>query len=423
MQRPLCPVETMYVGQRSRAVVSCSVRGPVDDRLLAAAFTDLLARHPTLRCAIAPADGGFALRELDAPPRLETYGPGERTYADEINTPLPVGGPLVRAVLMRGDGTHSVVLSVDHTISDGGSALALHDALWARYGVLLDAPDAPPEPYRTTWPVPVTELLPPCSEEEAARYFDERVRAVRARPVELLPHDAAPQAGGGRIEVARFVLDAEHTTALRAAASAAQVSVHGLIVAALLTTVRRRLGGDGPRSLSCFSPLDLRSRLTPPLPSELMVAAVSFHTETLDVAPDSDPLPLARQVRRGLNRAGLAGEPFTQMRVLARAAEFPAVMLSTVIATNLRAITGPRLPAGLELRDLRLVPARENYFPQAGRGPVMACITTFDGRLAVEFPYWTECFGGASMAAFSSEVRSALLDHVATRVPAATPAL
>lgn len=426
MQRSLCPVETLYVGQRSRAVVSCSVRGRVTPRLLAAAFTDLLARHPPLRCAIAAEGSGHVLRELDPPPRLETYRAADRGYDDELNTPLPVGGPLIRAALLRGgtdrDGVDTLVVSIDHTITDGQSAIALHNALWARYRTLLDTPDAAPEPYGTAWPAPVSELLPPCSDDEVGRYFDARVRAARARPVDLLPHDAAPSAGGGRIEVARLLLGAEDTAGLRRAAQAARVSVHGLIAAALLTTARRRLGGDGPRTLGCLSPVDLRSRLTPPLARELMVAAVTFHSEALDVAPDSDPLRLARQVSGGLSRAILASEPFTQMRSMPRAERFPALMLGTVIATNMGAVSGPRLPAGLDLLDLRLVPAREHYFPQAGRSPVMACATTFDGRLAVEFPYWTECFTPSAMSAFRDGVRAALLDRTATGPPSVTTA-
>lgn len=420
MKRLLCPVETLYVGQRSRAVISSSVRGAVDARLLGAAFADLTARHPMLRGRIVHAGSGFGLEESDEPPRLRTYAADGHSHDDEVNTPLPVGGPLIRAALLQGDGTDTVVLSIDHVISDGYSAVALHNALWARYTQLAADPGAAPEPYRRHWPAPVSELLPPCPDDEVARHVEQRVEATRARPVELLPHEPAVGSEGGRIEVARLLLDVEQTAAVRRAASAADVSVHGLIAGALLATARRRLGGEGPRTLGCLTAVDLRSRLTPELPRELMVAAVSFHAENFDVAAGADPLEQARLVTGGLRRALAAGEPLAQLRLMPLVARNPQLMVSTVIATNMGAVQGPPLPEGLELLDLRLVPAREDYYPQAGRGPVLACVTTFNGRLAVEFPHWTGCFGAAAMAAFRDGVRDALSGLATAGAPVAS---
>ncbi|MGF1429818.1 phthiocerol/phthiodiolone dimycocerosyl transferase family protein [Kitasatospora sp. LaBMicrA B282] len=417
MQRLLCPVETLYVAQRSRAVVSCTVAGGVDPQLLGAAFADLTAKHPPLRCRIAREEAGFVLQELDAPPRLvvrEDTGDG---YPQELNSPLPVGGPLARATLLCGPESDTVVLAIDHAIIDGHSAIALHHALWERYAELLAAPDTAPEPYRTEWPAPLSELLPPCPAAEADRYFDRRVAEVRSRPVELLPYDAAGTATGGRIEVARLVLAAGPTADLRRAAATAGVSVQGLLAAALLVTARRRLPGEGARTLGCLSPVDLRSRLAEPLPREVMVAAVTSHAQAFEVAPDGDLLALAGEVTGGLRAAVAAGQPLLEVRIMPRVPEFPPLLAATVIATNMGAVPPPPLPAGLELRELRLVPAREQYFPQAGRSPLMACVTTFDGRLAVEFPYWTECYTDTFMAGFRDEVRHLLLDLAAPAGP------
>ncbi|WP_395293099.1 protein kinase [Kitasatospora hibisci] len=406
-------METLYVGQRSRAVISCAVSGGVDPQVLTAAFADLTAKHPPLRCRIAREDAGFVLQELDTPPRLVVRENADDGYADELNAPLPVGGPLARATLLRGAGTDTLVLVIDHTITDGHSAIALHHALWDRYAQLLAAPDTAPEPWCTDWPAPLTEQLPPCPEEEVARYFDRRVAAAKARPVELVPYDAAGGAESGRIEIARLRLDAERTVQLRSAAAAFGVSVQGLVAGALLVAARRRLPGEGPRTLGCLSPVDLRSRMTPPVPRELMIAAVTSNVQALDVAPDSEPVELARTVTGGLRRALEAGEPALEVRIMPRVGEFPPLMAGTVIATNMGAVAAPPLPEGLELLDVRLVPAREQYFPQAGRSPLMACVTTFDGRLAVEFPYWSECFSGPFMAALREDVQSVLLDLAA----------
>ncbi|MFE9355074.1 condensation domain-containing protein [Streptomyces olivaceoviridis] len=441
MHRALCPVETLYVGQRSRAVLSCTLRGRVDIEALTAAFRAVTQANPTLRSRIVADGTGHALALLDEAerPRLETRaGELAEAYATELNRPLPVGGPLSRAVLVSApDGTdHLFVLVVDHTVTDGHSSIALHNTLWDHYRSLVtdeqsqsvqaDVPDA------RDWPEPVSTLLPPADEADTAAYLDARVTQTKRHPVELVPYDTAhtpdqaPAAGAGEghIEVCRLTLDTEHTTRLRERARQAGVSVHALIAAALLSTARRRLGGEDSRTLGCLSPVDLRSRLTPPLPASVMVPAVTTHLQTLEVAATSDPLELARTVHARVSDFIAGGGHFHEMRITPEIPNNPALQLATVIVTNMGVVPGPRLPGDLRVVDVRLVPAREHYFPQAGRSPVMACVVSFEGRLAIEFPHYTACFSPSFMRAFRDEVLDGLLAFTtaARREPATADA-
>lgn len=211
MHRALCPVEALYVGQRSRAVLSCTLRGPVDVAALSAAFDALTEANPTLRTRIVQEGTGHVLRLLDEDerPRLATRTGGvEEAYAAELNRPLPVGGPLSRAVLVSApDGeSHLFVLVVDHTVTDGHSSIALHNALWDRYRSLVDGErpaatgDAGPPP----WPVPVSRLLPPADAAETAKYLEGRLAETRLHPVELVPYDVRrPSGTAGRSEIGR----------------------------------------------------------------------------------------------------------------------------------------------------------------------------------------------------------------------------
>jgi hypothetical protein len=438
MHRVLCPVEKLYVGQRSRAVLSCTLRGRVDAAALSAAFDAVTRTHPTLRARIAPDGQGFALHLLteDERPRLITRTGGEEAYAAELNTPLPVGGPLSRAVLVsapEGD-RHLFVLVVDHTVTDGHSSIAVHNALWDHYRALVeggadkgkaaaadsaagvpgDSADSP------GWPRPVSRLLPDADPAATAAYLERRVEEARRYPVQLVPYDVprpvgtgarpdAEPAGDGHIEVCRLTLDEERTTRLRRTARGAGLSVHSLVAASLLTTARRRLEGDGPRTLGCLSPVDLRSRLSPPLPASVMVPAVTTHLQTVDVATDTDPTALARTVHTRLRDFIARADQYHEMRITSEIPRNPALQLATVIATNMGVVPGPRLPAGLHATDVRLVPAREDYFPQAGRSPVMACVVSFGGRLAIEFPHFTACFSPSFMRAFRDDVLTGLL--------------
>ncbi|MFH8797986.1 protein kinase [Streptomyces sp. NPDC017936] len=434
MQRALCPVETLYVGQRSRAVLSCTLRGRVDAEALAAAFDAVTQAHPTLRSRIVADGAGHALTLLDdgGRPRLERRaGDLEEAYATELNRPLTVGGPLSRAVLVSAPGgeDHLFVLVIDHTVTDGHSSIALHNALWDHYRALVthgrlpavDTADAgSPE-----WPQPVSALLPPAVEADTAAYLEQRVRQTREHPVELVPYDVpgtapAEGAGEGHIEVCRLTLDTEHTARLRRTARQAGVSVHASVAAALLAAARRRLEGDGPRTLGCLSPVDLRSRLTPPLPASVMVPAVTTHLQTLEVTAACDPLDVARTVHARLSDFIADGGHFQEMRITPEIPRTPALQLATVIATNMGVVPGPRLPEGLRAADVRLVPAREHYFPQAGRSPVMACVVSFEGRLSIEFPHWTACFSPSFVRAFRDDVLAGLLAFASARREPAT---
>ncbi|MDL5205904.1 protein kinase [Streptomyces sp. ALI-76-A] len=434
MHRALCPVETLYVGQRSRAFLTCSLRGRVDVQALSAAFDAMTEANPTLRSRIVQESAGHSLRLLDEDerPRLVTRtGDEDEAHAAELNSPLPIGGPLSRAVLVSSpDGErHLFILVVDHVVTDGHSSIALHNALWDHYRALVDGERTSGSSGSEVprWPRPVSELLPPADEADTAKHLDVRVEETKRNPVELVrydvrrpsadgravaedPADAADGAGEGHIELCRLTLDTGLTARLRRTARARGVSVHALIAGTLLTVARRRLDGDGPRTLGCLSPVDLRSRLSPPLPASAMVPAVTTHLQTLDVSETSHPLDLARTVHARLNDFISRGDHFHEMRITPEIPGNPALQLATVIVTNMGVVPGPRLPNGLEAVDVRLAPARENYFPQAGRSPVMACVVSFEGRLAIEFPHCTACFSRSFMRAFRDDVRAGLLD-------------
>ncbi|MEU6391699.1 condensation domain-containing protein [Streptomyces sp. NPDC046939] len=423
-ERALCPAETLYVGQRSRAVLSCTLSGEVDTEILSAAFDAVTAAHPTLRTRIVPAGpAGHALRLLseDARPRLVTRtGDLDDAYAEELNAPLPVGGPLTRAVLVsapEGD-RHLFVLVVDHTITDGHSSIALHNSLWDRYRSLSEGnADANPED-EAEWPRPVSELLPHSDEADTAKYLERRVEQAAAHQVDLVAYDVPhPAPAEGHIETRRLTLSEEETTRLRETARRTGVSVHALVSAAVVRAARRRLDGDGARTLGCLSPVDLRSRLTPPLPASVMVAAVTTHLQTAEVSPETEPVELARLLHTRLRNFIDAGEYTQELRITPEIPRHPTLQLATVIVTNMGVVPGPRLPEGLRATDVRLVPARENYFPQAGRSPVMACVVSFEGRLAVEFPHFTSCFSPSFMRAFRDDVREGLLAFTDTAEP------
>ncbi|MFF8868285.1 condensation domain-containing protein [Streptomyces sp. NPDC015139] len=420
MHRMLCPVETLYVGQRSRGVISSALRGHLDVAALSAAFDAVTQAHPSLRSRIVPEGEGFALQLLAEAerPRLATRtGDTDAAHAAELNMALPVGGPLSRAVLVsapRGDD-YLFVLSVDHTIADGHSSIALHHEVWNRYRALVEGVGSKTKLFSVAdgtldWPAPVSGLLPAADSARTADYLELRIEETLRRPAQMIAYDVAdPSAVEGRIEVCRVALDEERTSRLRHCARAVGVSVHAVIAAALLATARRRLHGDEPLPLSCLSPVDLRSRLSPPVPALVMIPAVTAHLQTLDVTPGAELGDLACTIHARLSDFVTGEGPYHEMRIMPEVPRSPTLQLATVIVTNMGVVPEPRMPEGLEITDARLVPARERYFPQAERSPVMACVVSFEGRLTIEFPYFTACFSPAFVQALGDEVRAALI--------------
>ncbi|GGV23528.1 acyltransferase [Kitasatospora herbaricolor] len=418
MHRKLSPAETLYVSaSRSRAVLTCQIRGDVDEKLLTAAFDVKVARHPSLRSRVGLVDGAPALVPLAGEaPALLVRQAGPSAFAEEMNTPLSADGPLVRAVLLRGSGEHTFVLSVDHTVTDGHSALALHDALWRTYAELADGAE-PPDARQERWPDAATDLLPPCSAAEIAEHLARRVEQSKRGPIAFLPYEAAVAGAGPggdgtgqRVQVQRVLLESEATARLVRYARAAGLSVHGLVSGALLVALRRRIGGlPGPRALGCLSPVDLRGRVNPPIGREVMIPAVTGFLDILEVRADDDPLELGREVLAHLRTAIERGDFVPETHILPEVIGNPALLATSLIVTNLGSVPGPPAPPGLELTGMRLIPVREQYYPQAGQGPLMACVTSFDGRLAIELPYSTECFGHGQIAGIRADVEAALL--------------
>ncbi|WP_327321220.1 protein kinase [Streptomyces sp. NBC_01210] len=396
-------------------MLSCTVRGDIDEKLLAAAFAAKVAQHPPLRSRVRHEGKGYFLETVGETelPRLTVRPNGPSAFTNELNASLPIGGPLVRAVLLRGDIEHKVVLVLDHVITDGHSAIALQHAMWRTYSALVDGTCDTKGNAAESWPPAVTDLLPPWSAKEAEHYLARRTENVRRCPVSLLPYEAACTDIAGhrpRVEVQRVLFESGPTTRLVRLAKAADMSVHGLVSAAFLIAIRRQLGGEaGTRSLGCLSPVDLRSRLTPPLKREAMVPAVSSYLDVLHVAEDTDPLELGREVTANLKSAIDRGDIAREIRILPELVWNPGLMTASVIVTNMGAVDDPLVPNTLDITDVRLIPARDHYYPEAGRGPVMGCVVSFNNRLGIELPYSSECFSHKQIRDLSSSVYTTLL--------------
>lgn len=414
MRRTLAMTELIYVGEiRTRAVTTCVLRGGVDPTLLDEAFTAVLADHLSLRsrlerdgdsCFLSPLGPG----EL---PRLEVRPGGQDALNAEYNTPMPLGGPLVRAVLLTGPDEDTFVLGVEHAICDGRSATALFQRIWRYYAEIQAGTYRAPDTAGHDWPAPIDDLFAPVSDAELDAYVDGRLER-EIGPVAVLPFAAVgtevPIPAAGPITTRRIWLDRKETDALVAFAKDSGVSVHGLVGAALLGAVRAGLSTDDA-VLACTSTADLRDRVESAVSREVMIPAASWFRDTQRVAADTDPVGLARTLSANL-RDGLArGAAELELRSLGRLVANPHLLASSVMMSNGGRVEAPPSPRGLEIIDMSRIAVSNKWVPQQGHGPLIASTMTVLGRFSIEMPYSVECFTTAQMDAIHDDVRASLV--------------
>lgn len=424
MRRKIARSERMYVGEiRTQAVSICVVRGKVDPDLLDAAFTAVLSEHLSLRSRIEKDGEDFYLSPL-APselPRLRVRTNEPGAQVQEYNTPLHLGGPLARAVLMTGSDEDTVIFGVDHAICDGRTSTAFCHNVWQRYIDIQSGAYTAPPVSPQDWPTALDDLLPPRTDAELDAYVQERVRRAEGAPVAALPFLAAGSAAAvpadGVMNSRRLRLDETETARLLSFAKASAVSVNGLVGAALLAAVRSSLPVEqDDHRLSCFSTVDLREQVADRLGRTAMVPTVSWFRDLFDVPVGIDLVKLGHRLTDELRAAIRRGEPALELQAMDRLFKHPQVWPTSLVLTNVGRIEGPPSPKGLEIVDMTKFGLSSKWNPSFGEGPLLASPTTVYGRFSIEMPYSAECFTAGQMDAIHDHVLASLRE-CADRAP------
>ncbi|WP_436737532.1 phthiocerol/phthiodiolone dimycocerosyl transferase family protein [Streptomyces sp. BBFR102] len=407
MERLLAPHEAAIAAAGVRVVLSCEVEGELDEAVLAQALTHLRDRTPLLAGKITQGPGGQPLvqvRDADPGPVL---GHGS-DVDEEINAPLAWDrGPLLRTTVVRGRERTRVVMTLPRAFVDGMSYLSLHHRLWETYAALATG-----RPFLTGLIQPA--LGPSLDDLLAARFTPAQVRdfvAERARldtesPPALVPALAAADGGPGEdlsFRVLGVELDEDRCGSLVRCARDASLSVNSLVSGVLLTSLRSLLpAGAGPARLLCTTAVDMRRRLVPPLPAEVLQSAATTTSIRLEVGERDQPAVvgrgLAAQLRADLDSGAAAME----------LAAFPYMLDQhppSLVITNVGAIAEPVLPEGLRITDVRLAPL--GHVPM-----VFAVVSRYRARLAVDLTYSRAWYTDAQIEELRDQV-SASLRHLA----------
>lgn len=415
MERLLSGHEAMMVAGDMRVVTVWKVEGDLDEQALESALQQLVSRYPVLGGKLSLQDGNAYVRVTEgrrAPVRLHRVHDLRR----ELNAGSDwFEGPLLRMALITRERTHHVVTTLPRACVDGTSIIALHDTFWSLYTAACSG-------QRSTTP-PVLPVLASAIEDEFHhKYAPDDLRDYVARRAEAdvrvpparLPSSASPGEGPGpdpSFGAARVSVDAARTSALVSIAHRHALSVNSLVCGLFTAAVRPSLEPPSGRvSVCCGVAVDMRRRVTPPIPDDVLQSAASGMPIRLSVGAPADPLALGRELSQSVRENLDAG---TAERELAAFPYMARQCPPTFFVTNLGRIPAPSLPGNLAATGLRVL-------PMARIPTLFVVVTRFGDGLHIDLPFSRAWYTDAQIDAVAAQTHHVIDQAVSRHAPAAT---
>jgi NRPS condensation-like uncharacterized protein len=277
--------------------LTANILGALHLEGLQQALIKVQQRHPLLnvRIALDRQEIPWVIKDIGIIPvrLIERHSPQQwqQEVERELANPFDWNqAPLVRVVLLQGVDVSDLIITCDHTISDGISVVfLLRDILQA-----LESPDRPlgDLPERESYEKLVTQFeqrLQPLS------LFEPSLVSTKTKPT--LPEKSRPR-------LHTWSLSAVETNEIVTSCQQAQTSVYTAICAALLMAIaKERVQNHDLEEfthLKCLSPINVR-RFLPEIEADFG----HYFVYTLiaeSIAPDRSLWELARSIRAKLNQ-------------------------------------------------------------------------------------------------------------------------
>ncbi|MGW4772278.1 phthiocerol/phthiodiolone dimycocerosyl transferase family protein [Nocardia sp. NPDC004278] len=365
---------------------SVTVVGDLDTTVLGAAFTALQRAYPVVTCRIAEdsTGRGYLLRPGEQPVVGMTASQGDPDVVRIPDSIDPAGQLAYLDVVLSARGRSRVTLFVHHSIADAGHCVELLSRLWDFYtdhlefGTTTVVPHDYPQSLE--WHVAARGIA-----RGSVSGFEDVTRPLEAAVVPPAPAIAAPPS---MVRPRRIMLDEQATARIIGLGRVPGVTVNGLVTAALLRAFASEKAGvtGDPVPLGCLYPVDLRTRLEPPVPRAEGTNMAGLASFAAQVDRSADILELAERISHRLRRD--VAEGVVQQSVL----HFPNYYGPTrihslaghVAVTNTGAVPAFRIPATITLTDYEIVYVSAHPRPSAGAAAAVTFLVyTFEGRLTV----------------------------------------
>ncbi|UGQ12155.1 hypothetical protein LO772_00660 [Yinghuangia sp. ASG 101] len=400
VERALSAHETAMILGDMRVVTVWEVHGDLDEPAVERALHALAQVYPLIR-------GRITFRGERASIHIpESDTPALRLHrAEDLTSELSVRGdwsegPFLRMTLISEGRKHHLVGTLPRACVEGMGLIALQQAFWTLYAA--ECSGSP------VTPTPVQPVLAPAIEDRIAHkyspsdlrdYVAQRAQREAQSPPARLPSLVSPEGVPGSdptFGTTRVGMDRATTSALADIAHRNGMSVNSLVCGLVLAAVRSALEpSTGPLRVGCGVAVDLRRRLTPPIPAEIMQSAASGFPVELLVDDDADPIELGRELSARV-RENLDAE--TAEKELAAFPYMVTQFPPTCTLTNLGTIPVPALPGNQVVTDLRILPMTRIPMP-------FVVISQFDGKLRLDITFGRACYTDAQIDDITARTR------------------
>jgi hypothetical protein len=386
--RVLAPSEERFVRHGTYTGRSVSVVGELDIAALGAAFAALRRAYPVVTCRIVEVAGrGYLLAPGERPPVGMWASEGDPDVVWLPAEPVDPASQLAYLDVVLSDaGRSRITLFAHHSIADAGHCVELLSRLWGYYTDYVES--------GTTTVVP--QDYPQSLEWYAAARgitrkvlsgFEDVARTLSAAE-QCVAADPAIPAPSVLVRPRRTMLDRETTARIIGLGRRQGVTVNGLVTAALLRAYasEKPSATTDPLSVGCLYPVDLRSRLIPPVPVAAGTNMAGLASFAADIDVSAGIIELAQRISSRLHHDLVGG--ITQQSVL----HFPDFfgpnrihsLAGHVAITNTGLVPTFRVPADLEISDYEIVYLSAHPRPSAGAAAALTFLVyTFTGRLSV----------------------------------------
>jgi NRPS condensation-like uncharacterized protein len=402
MQRLLAPHEAAILAGDVRVVLCSDLEGDPDELTLRNALAHLVTCYPLLTGRFSTQDGR-PLIQVDDQPGEAALGHGA-SLEEEINAPLTwAQGPLLRITLLREPERTRVVMTLPRSFADGMSYLALHHRFWTIYTALRTGKPVPANVVQPVLGPALDDLLAArFTTEQLHEFVAERARLDATATATVLPALASANGCPGTDLSFRTIqvdVDADRGRALARLAHESSLTTNDLVSGALLTSLRSFLQPrTGPVRMVCTSAVDLRRRLEPPIPDEVLQSAATTTSLRLEVDASATPVDVGRDVHRQL-RADLDSDAAAME--LAAFSHMIDQHPPTLVITNVGTITEPVLPDGLQVSGVRLAPL--GHLPM-----IFAVVSRYRQRLGINLTYSRAWFTDTQIQDLASRTSTTL---------------
>ncbi|MCS3788131.1 hypothetical protein HNP11_002316 [Tsukamurella ocularis] len=390
--RALTFSEASFVRPTSREVIGTSfeLRGTVDGTALRSAFTALLEEYPVLAARIVDVKG------------RPHFSPGDASVAAAIgfrDTTAPwtgyeqtppwfVGSEQLAALSLTGIGDrYRLTLWASHAATDGSGIVAIAARLFELYTAL--ASGAAPIIRRAT-DFPVEPHLVMAARGHLPEELDYEERLAGTVWHGAVPAEFPDETGPDVDDVLRVRFTAGETAALDAAAHSHGVSSHALVSGLIARAELAECAEDS--TVALLTPVDFRSRITPPIPLRSVTALCGFSYVAVGDGPTAEiARTVADRIRSDVRDGTVLRTAVSPMPDARTRRHGPPVLIS-----NLGEVPAPVVPGGLEVLDFhaQIVRSaggiREYAAGHTGTGVPASPIGTsylvsaFGGRLSIE---------------------------------------